>query len=1036
MNKRKLTLIVASALGAQALAMGAYHNTVPKTINKIVLSNATNGATNNLTSNTVTVTNVWHYGLFSMTLNNNTLTIKNGGHGTNPYYKHNNAFIVNILNSEGNSIYHKSFSGKTHPYTALYSALNGKTLNNGDVISLTSHSGAHFDFNGKTSTKTASYEVTSNGFLQLTSNLKNLKAMYNGNNTVVTGTTAPNTKVCISIDNMEYETISNSNGLFTYILPSSVSKSSQVTVTPSGYLSQTISIAANENSFKIENSSISLKNHWGKISGKITFDPVTMKLSVSGDANNLGTNSSPFISISTYDTSNSTQLSSFLFNGNTTSRDFISKLNNQSFKFGDVIGINYIPSEGHVYVENGSSSIGNTTGNMEYFQITKNGLVAYSPKTEINPVNVLTTKAVNSATITGISLPNRSVTVTVNGESFNSITSSTGKFTVNVNSSSPLTSNTAINVSVNGTIPMTIYPSSNYGIGASGIYISIGEFGGFQTDLGQFLFNPLTQKIEFLNNGVGYVNSDNASPLSRAPRPKVVNLNSKINPKYSGNIFTITLLNNNNEIINSKTFTGNDTIGDIYNTFNGESFSYGDTIKINYNLFYSKINIINSQGTACPHTTELAAKITKNGFVNATGKPINSPAPVINEHFNAGPGIVTCNWTSNGIDSSQAAFVNTFQINNQMKALVATLTKNCTNDYQKAEAIAKWCDKVPYRVVGGNTIKTFEHGGVCFNKSMLYAVLCRQAGLCVRVVDGFCSAPNDYVGEYGGHAWNQVWIPSENKWITVDTTWGLFDCGNFVNSTRSNFFIQATLWNPNVSYASYFKNDPSKAWYHLGEVWNQGGCNYYNFNYSNDPTLRVLFDNNLNSQIDIYNLHKWPTAKIIFNTTTMKPEVLYSSRALGRNRHKFFTLSLYNRNHEEVFSKSFAGTNNTKDLAQSLKNVRFNYGDTIKVSYNTTEGTVNVLTSGKVIGKATDNAQYFKITKDGLKTTTFNSNEVSPSQAPTNNINSKENISTSTKENINNSTNKKTSTNKVNVETNKNTNSNGLPSWLNSIFGF
>lgn len=1029
MNKRKLTLIVASALGAQALAMGAYHNAAPKTTNNIVLSNRINTTTNGLMNNTITATNVWNYKLFSMTLNSdNTLTIKNGGHGTNPYYKHKDAFIVNILNSQGNSIYHESFSGKAHPYTALYNALNGKTFNNGDVISLTSHSGAHFDFNGETSTKTASYEVTSNGFVKLTSNLKDLKAMYNGNNTVVTGTTAPNTKVSISIDNNTYETISNSNGLFTYTLPSSVSKSSQVAVTPSGYLSQTISIAANENAFKIESSSISLKNHWGKISGKITFDPVTMKLSVSGDANNLGTNSSPFISISTYSTSNSTELSSFLFNGNTTSRDFISKLNNQNFKFGDVIGINYISSEGHVYVKNESSNIGNSTGNMEYFQITKNGLVAYIPKTEVNPLNIITNKAVNSATITGKSLPNKNVTVTVNGQSFNSTTNSTGKFTINISSTSPLTTNTAITVGVNGTIPMTIYPSSNYGIGSSGIYISIGQFGGFETDLGQLLLNPITQKIEFLNNGVGFINSDNSSPLSRAPRPKVIKLNSKIDSKYSGNIFTITLLNSNNEIINSKTFAGDNTIGDIYNAFNGQSFSYGDTIKINYNPFYSKINIINSNGTACPRTNKLAVKITKNGFVNATGKPINSPAPAINSHFNAGPGIVTCNWTSNGIDSSQASFINTFQINSQMKALVASLTKNCSNDYQKAEAIAKWCDKVPYRSVGGNTINTFEHGGVCFNKSMLYAVLCRQAGLCVRVVDGFCSAPNNYVGEYGGHAWNQVWIPSENKWITVDTTWGLFDCGSFVNSTRSNFFIQATLWDPKVSYESYFKNDPSKAWYHLGEVWNQGGCNYYNFNYSNDPALRQLFDNSLNSQIDIYDFHKYPTAKIIFNTTTMKPEALYSSKAMGRNNHTFFTLSLYNNNNEEVFSKSFAGTDSTNDLAQSLKNVTFNYGDTLKVSYNKNEGTVNVLTSGKVIGKATDNAQYFKITKDGLKETTFNPNEVSTLQAPINNVNKEENINTSN--------NKKTSTNKVNVKTEKNTNSSGLPSWFNSIFGF
>jgi hypothetical protein len=105
------------------------------------------------------------------------------------------------------------------------------------------------------------------------------------------------------------------------------------------------------------------------------------------------------------------------------------------------------------------------------------------------------------------------------------------------------------------------------------------------------------------------------------------------------------------------------------------------------------------------------------------------------------------------------------------------ISANIHYDYEKAE-----------RLSGTNTIKensgsavAFEtRKGICFDYSSLYISMCRAAGLKVRLITG-----QGYSGiAWGDHAWNQVWISSEKRWVNVDTTFGsaglnYFDSGNF-----------------------------------------------------------------------------------------------------------------------------------------------------------------------------------------------------------------------------------------------------------------
>lgn len=68
--------------------------------------------------------------------------------------------------------------------------------------------------------------------------------------------------------------------------------------------------------------------------------------------------------------------------------------------------------------------------------------------------------------------------------------------------------------------------------------------------------------------------------------------------------------------------------------------------------------------------------------------------------------------------------------------------------------------------------------GICFDYACLYVAMCRANNIKVRLVTG-----EGYNGEsWVGHAWNQIYINEEKKWINVDPTF--YVGGNYYNSAR------------------------------------------------------------------------------------------------------------------------------------------------------------------------------------------------------------------------------------------------------------
>jgi len=104
------------------------------------------------------------------------------------------------------------------------------------------------------------------------------------------------------------------------------------------------------------------------------------------------------------------------------------------------------------------------------------------------------------------------------------------------------------------------------------------------------------------------------------------------------------------------------------------------------------------------------------------------------------------------------------------------ISKNIDYDYAKAERITS----ATAGEDSGSIAAFGTRKGICFDYSSLYVSMCRAIDLKVRFITG-----QGYSGiAWGDHAWNQVRISSEDRWIDVDTTFGgtglnYFDKRNF-----------------------------------------------------------------------------------------------------------------------------------------------------------------------------------------------------------------------------------------------------------------
>lgn len=92
--------------------------------------------------------------------------------------------------------------------------------------------------------------------------------------------------------------------------------------------------------------------------------------------------------------------------------------------------------------------------------------------------------------------------------------------------------------------------------------------------------------------------------------------------------------------------------------------------------------------------------------------------------------------------------------------------------------------------IKSGAIPTFNtRKGICFDYACLCVAMCRANKIKVRLITGEGFNGVSWVG----HAWNQVYLPDENRWANVDTTFAkggnYFDSRRFILDHRSSKII-------------------------------------------------------------------------------------------------------------------------------------------------------------------------------------------------------------------------------------------------------
>lgn len=111
------------------------------------------------------------------------------------------------------------------------------------------------------------------------------------------------------------------------------------------------------------------------------------------------------------------------------------------------------------------------------------------------------------------------------------------------------------------------------------------------------------------------------------------------------------------------------------------------------------------------------------------------------------------------------------------KTLYDWVGANINYDHAKATSVLN----NDFNIKSG-AIPTYNtRAGICFDYSCLYVAMAKADGIKVRLVTGQGFNGVSWVS----HAWNQVYIPEDGKWINVDTTF--YKGGNYFNSKQFEF---------------------------------------------------------------------------------------------------------------------------------------------------------------------------------------------------------------------------------------------------------
>lgn len=167
----------------------------------------------------------------------------------------------------------------------------------------------------------------------------------------------------------------------------------------------------------------------------------------------------------------------------------------------------------------------------------------------------------------------------------------------------------------------------------------------------------------------------------------------------------------------------------------------------------------------------------------------------------------------------------------EIKELSKLITKDITEDYQKAKAIHDWvCNNIWYNYDALYNIEDYgdtsamgtlkAKRSVCQGYASLTAALLRTCGIPTKLVTGYAlgvtagSTWKDEIinGNSTNHAWNEAFI--NGKWVIIDTTWdsnNKYENGTFSTGTGvySHKYFDSTLeaFSNDHKIVNYYETD-------------------------------------------------------------------------------------------------------------------------------------------------------------------------------------------------------------------------------------
>jgi len=93
----------------------------------------------------------------------------------------------------------------------------------------------------------------------------------------------------------------------------------------------------------------------------------------------------------------------------------------------------------------------------------------------------------------------------------------------------------------------------------------------------------------------------------------------------------------------------------------------------------------------------------------------------------------------------------------KIKAIYDFITKTIVYDFDKIDKVTS--DYIPSPDA---TLKSKK--GICYDYSALFAAMLRSQDISAKLIKGYCDDVDVY------HAWNEVYLESQKKWVIIDTT--------------------------------------------------------------------------------------------------------------------------------------------------------------------------------------------------------------------------------------------------------------------------